>query len=200
MTLPTEVSNAVTAARATLSNPDGALPLPLRIAIWRAMGDVGVTLPSGELTPGHRRRAELAIRVVRHGLGEWEAFWTTREPHDLLAVAEAYLGGYATPREVWTAQNRLTLSRDPMETDDLVRTSLIAEAARDAAVVAGYDMFLDELSLEDDDLDPDAWDASFFVSCVFAAGPPWLAESDPAARRAFWTWYLDVAVPAAYPD
>jgi hypothetical protein len=53
------------------------------------------------------------------------------------------------------------------------------------------------IDADDDDLDSEDWDASFMAAMASAGG----AVGDPAARperrRAFWTWYLRVAVAEA---
>ena len=57
-----------------------------------------------------------------------------------------------------------------------------------------------EEELEDDDeLLPDSLDCSYACACAVAGGMNWrpVAEVDVEARRAFWMWYLNEAIPSA---
>ena len=53
-------------------------------------------------------------------------------------------------------------------------------------------------TLDDDDLLPDSLESSYTCASAAAGALNWqpVEETDVAARRAFWLWYLDEAIPA----
>jgi hypothetical protein len=80
--------------------------------------------------------------------------------------------------------------------------TFVADAAASAVVSACrrdpyYEVGMDE-SIEDDDLLPDSLDLSYSCSAAVAHGLNWqnIEEVNVEARRAFWLWYLDEAIPA----
>lgn len=58
--------------------------------------------------------------------------------------------------------------------------------------------FSAEPELAETDMDSEDWEPSFFASVAVAGGAIWEASGDSNARRRFWTWYLEEAVPRAY--
>ena len=50
------------------------------------------------------------------------------------------------------------------------------------------------------DLSPEDWDACFFASLAVSGGATWDRIGDPEARREFWRWYLEEAVPRAFAE
>lgn len=58
--------------------------------------------------------------------------------------------------------------------------------------------FLGEPELGEMDMDSEDWDPSFFASVAIAGGAVWEESGNPEARRQFWHWYLEDAVPRAY--
>ena len=58
-----------------------------------------------------------------------------------------------------------------------------------------YDTVGDET--DDDELLPDSLETSYCCASAAANALNWVSieETDVPARRAFWTWYLDEAIP-----
>ena len=78
---------------------------------------------------------------------------------------------------------------------------MVADAAQQLVISACYrDPYadIDESLEDDDDLLPDSLDCSYACSCAVAGGMNWRPanEVNVEARRAFWLWYLDEAIPA----
>ena len=50
---------------------------------------------------------------------------------------------------------------------------------------------------DDDELLPDSLESSYSCASAAANALNWVSieETDVPVRRAFWTWYLDVAIP-----
>ena len=57
---------------------------------------------------------------------------------------------------------------------------------------------IDEELEDDDELLPDSLDCSYACACAVAGGMNWRPadEVDVEARRAFWMWYLNDAIPS----
>ena len=91
-----------------------------------------------------------------------------------------------------------------MELDSITEpATFVADAAASAVMSACHrDLYYEvdmDSDLKDDDLLPDSLDLSYACSAAAARGLNWQAakDVDVNARRAFWTWYLDEAIPAA---
>lgn len=57
---------------------------------------------------------------------------------------------------------------------------------------------IDEELEDDDELLPDSLDCSYACACAVAGAMNWMPvdRANVEARRAFWMWYLDEAIPA----
>ena len=204
MTDPHQIAHAIEAARAALKDdPRGDLGLPLRKAIWAALGArelVGVRATRG---PGHRKRTQLAAVTVMHVLPLWKAVAADDdEVLQLLATAADYIEGRVTFEEAWKRKNRAWANMEKRTGTPSGQSTAIAVgfAAVCAVNTALNDENFDSASLDnpeaDADLDPYEWDASFYASLAYAGGASWEAANNSQKRREFWTWYLDEAVPA----
>lgn len=176
---------------------DGHLPLPERRRVRELFGDPGYR--TEDRTPGRRRRFALHRACVERVLPVWRA---------------ARPDGHRPDRMVELAQELMdgTISRDATRSEwehfdvdlnahsmDLGGRVYGAGQASAALIAAGGD-YGDETPLEDDDhdLDPDSLEASFLGSIAVASLSGESDDDDPQARREYWRWYLEEAVPAAY--
>ena len=212
------VDREIRAARAELADPGnakGILSLPTRKRIWRAMLDPA----DDEISYQHRVR--LKIACVRHVLPVWyRGFPGDQRVEDMLALAQDLMDR----RETDINQARMTAGTlladviDEAASDDVepevdVNTtepnsiknvaSLVADAASLMVVSACHrdpDMDLweeyDDM-VDDDELLPDTLESSYSCASATAGALNWMPveQTDVPARRAFWTWYLNEAIP-----
>ncbi len=74
----------------------------------------------------------------------------------------------------------------------------VRHAAANSIVTAVSDVQFDADDQRDQDLDPEAFEPDYLVASAFAGGLS--DDGDPELRRAFWRWYLSVAVPQVISD
>ena len=185
-------------------DPVGGLSFATRKDLLRALGPL-VADAEGRHTivgPGLRRRARLGITVARRVLPSWEASYATEDPHRLLALAEAYLAGSCSRDRL---RSEASDFGGALNTSDTPQRQLAYLAAR-SSVCAAYVALSDEL-LEadegiseeelDDPQDPDCWDCAYWAAAASSGGMSWESGFDVARHRAFWIWYVAVAVPDA---
>jgi hypothetical protein len=207
--LPSELNESLKVARESLaSTHDGQLILGSRQRIWAAMGPLWHLQKFAILAEGLERRAALAIACVNHVLPLWEErLPDDRSPHDLLTLIGRYLRGEVDPETVGKAGIDLWTHVENLGYKDrgvLGAALSVGDAASNAALTALYDENFDPASIDpeasDEDRDPYEWDAAFYAAIAYAGGNPisYAKQFDPTRLRAFWAWYLDVAVPAAW--
>jgi hypothetical protein len=189
-----DLAAQIATARADLEGrSDGQLLRGRRQAILRALGD-------GD--QGRARRARLAGRTAERVLGLWEDERPgDREPTRAISLIEPVLTGTADATDATRVAGELWAHVD----------NLILTAGREAPLHAGYaasralmaalrDEPLDapggDPQASDQGRDPRRLDTAFIASGAVAGGPPWQPGTDPDARRAFWTWWLDQAAAA----
>ena len=210
------VDREVRAARAELAdagNVKGILSLPTRKRIWRAMLD-----PDDDET-SYQHRVRLKIACVRHVLPVWyRGFPGDQRVEDMIALAQDLMDRRTT--DIDQAQedaesllvgviddvNASATEVEPgMLKPDATKeaSSFVADAASHAVSSACYrdpDMDLwkefDDM-VDDDELLPDTLESSYSCASAAAGALNWMPveQTDVPARRAFWTWYLDEAIP-----
>ena len=212
------VDREIRAARAELAdaaNTKGILSLPTRKRIWRAMLDPD----DDELSYQHRIR--LKVACVRHVLPVWyRGFPGDQRVEEMIALTQDLMDR----RTMDIDQARMTAGTlladviDEAASDDVELemdasttkpnsiknvASLVADAASLTVFSACHrdpDMDLweefDDM-VDDDELLPDTLESSYSCASAAAGALNWqpLELTDVPARRAFWTWYLDEAIP-----
>ena len=78
---------------------------------------------------------------------------------------------------------------------------MVADAATAMVVSACYrnpDYDTTDNDVDDDELAPDSFETSYMCASATAGGMNWKSadQVNVEARRAFWMWYLDEAIPA----
>ena len=212
----TAVDREIRSARAGLADPGnvkGILSLPTRVRIWRAMLDPD----DDEVSYQHRIR--LKITCVRHVLPVWyRGFPDDQRVEDMIALTQDLMDRRTTDidQAQEDAETFLSSAISAAESDelepgtDVTRTdpvkdisSLVADAASMMTISACYrdpDMDLweecDDM-VDDDELLPDTLESSYSCASAAAGALNWqpLEQTDVPARRAFWTWYLNEAIP-----
>ena len=194
------VSREVERGRAELAaSSEGILSLKQRTRIWVAMDD------PDDPEASYRHRTYLKIACVRHVQHYWDrTFPSNPGVEEMLALTQALIDRKADPGQ---AEKRAGQFFDDIivrtdVTPDLEPAIRVADAASKTVFSAccrnpDYDTAEDED--DDDELLPDALEPSYSCASAAAGGMNWqpAEELDIEARRAFWTWYLDVAIPWA---
>ena len=212
----TAVDREIRAARAELADPGnvkGILSLPTRVRIWRAMLDPD----DDELSYQHRVR--LKIACVRHVLPVWyRGFPGDQRVEEMITLTQALMDRRTT--DIDQAQeyaesllvgviDDVNASATEVEPGVLKpdatkeASSFVADAASMMTISACYrdpDYDTAEESddiTDDDELLPDSLDESYSCASAAAGALNWMPveQTDVPARRAFWAWYLNEAIP-----
>ena len=194
------VNREVERGRAELAaSSEGILSLKQRTRIWVAMDD------PDDPEASYRHRTYLKIACVRHVQHYWDrTFPSNPGVEEMLALTQALIDRKADPKR---AEERA----DEFFDDIIVRTDVtpdlepairVADAASGTAMTACYrnpDYDIADGTEDDDELLPASLEPSYSCASAAAGGMNWqpAEELDIEARRAFWTWYLDVAIPWA---
>ena len=190
------IQDSIAAARDDLArNPEGALSLGRRTAIWRDLAALA------DARTGYARRVRLNDACVRHVIGRWEE----RFPGDagvaqMLDVAAQRVAGTIEDEAAGDARDRFYVevveSRSyPGDASAMFVGLAAANTVMEARIEDNEDAIPE--AEDDEQLDPEAYDTSYMCASAAARGLNG-RPSDAAARRAFWSWYLDTAIPQVY--
>jgi len=208
MAIDAELTNQLIRARAEVEqHPIGELSFATRHDVLRAMGPL-LADAEGRHTiigPGLRRRTRLAISLVRPVLPLWEAHYPAKHPHRMLELAQDYIDGRCDREKLRSEVSAFSGALDTSDTPDKQLAYIAARAAVSAGFVAESDELLEpdegitKEELEDPQ-DPDHWDCAYWAAGAVSGGMQWEAGFDPVRHKAFWLWYVDTAVPAAWSE
>ena len=194
------VNREVERGRAELAaSSEGILGIAQRQRIWVAMDD------PDDPEASYRHRTYLKVACVRHVQHYWDrTFPSNPGVEEMLALTQALIDRKADPKR---AEER---AEDFFEhiiirtdvTPDLEPAIRVADAASGTAMTACYrnpDYDIADGTEDDDELLPASLEPSYSCASAAAGGMNWqpAEELDIEARRAFWTWYLDEAIPWA---
>ena len=187
------------AGRTEVTNsPKGILSLARRLSIWRAMID------DDNPEWSYQTRVRLNSLCVHHVQHVWyQVFPEHSGIKDMLQLAHAVTEGRVNPDHAQEQASQFL--QDVLFETELNTTTepatFVADAAASAVISAChrnpyYEVEMDG-DLEDDDLLPDSLDLSYYCSAALARGLNWQGaeDVDVEARRAFWLWYLNEAIP-----
>ena len=194
------VSREVERGRAELAaSSEGILGIAQRKRIWVAMND------PDDPEASYRHRTYLKIACVRHVQHYWDrTFPSNPGVEEMLALTQALIDRKADPKRA--EKQAYEFFDDIMAhtdvTPDLEPAIRVADAASGTAMTACYrnpDYDIADGTEDDDELLPASLEPSYSCASAAAGGMNWqpAEELDIEARRAFWTWYLDVAIPWA---
>lgn len=176
------------------AHPTGILSLRSRKNVWTA------------LAAGLAEHAALAARVrldalcVRRVLPIWAARFDAREIEAILALAEGVVTGDVDAADAERKRDAFyTGVVDNRSYGSDPAPMFVGHAAANTVIEALIPVQADAIPQADDDedIDPESYHPSYMAACA-AAGGMNDRPSSPDGRRAFWLWYLDEAVPAAY--
>ena len=194
------VSREVERGRAELAaSGEGILGIAQRQRIWVAMND------PDDPEASYRHRTYLKIACVRHVQHYWDrTFPSNPGVEEMLALTQALIDRKADPKRA--EKQAYEFFDDIMAhtdvTPDLEPAIGVADAASGTAMTACYrnpDYDIADGTEDDDELLPASLEPSYSCASAAAGGMNWqpAEELDLEARRAFWTWYLDEAIPWA---
>ena len=193
----------VEAARAELldeeDNPKAILSLGTRKRVWRAMID------PDDPDASYRRRIELKMACVRRVQHYWEQYYPgDQRVQEMLDLTQHLIDGQETNTR--KALKQAKKFRKDVWTDDS-DWSKEGDRATDAAYGAAFmvvsacsrDPYADITGPETNDIDllPDVIETSYSCACAEtgATNTSRVHQTDVPARRTFWLWYLDEAIP-----
>jgi len=191
----------IEAARCELSSDDnikGILSLATRTQIWKTMLDVD------DAERSYRDRTHLHMACVHHVQFVWDiAFPGDNGVEEMLSLTQKLIDQTVSTDEAKVRSESLLNDVEARGTEDptALHAAIVADAASHMVDSACYrDLYaeIDEDLVDDDELLPDALDPSY--SCAVAVSGATnsmpVEKTDVTARRAFWLWYLDEAIPA----
>ena len=193
------VSRAINQAKIDLNaSPEGILSLENRTIIWIAMND------PADSEVSYFNRTQLKVLCVN----QVKSIWTRMFPADsgidrMLQLTYALMGKSVDPGAAENdasrfLQNVIAKIGSNATTDPAL---MVADAATAMVVSACYrnpDYDTADNDVDDDELAPDSFETSYMCASAAAGGMNWMPvdQVNVEARRAFWMWYLDEAIPA----
>ena len=193
------VSRAINQAKIDLiASPEGILSLENRTIIWIAMND------PADSEASYFNRTRLKVLCVN----QVKSIWTRMFPADsgidrMLQLTYALMGKSVDPGAAENdasrfLQNAIAKIGSNATTDPAL---MVADAATAMVVSACYrnpDYDTADNDVDDDELAPDSFETSYMCASAAAGGMNWMPvdQVNVEARRAFWMWYLDEAIPA----
>ena len=196
--MPT-VSESIKQAHTNLANnPKGILSLGDRKRIWISMND------PDNFEVSYLNRTQLKVMCVNHVKPIWSHIFPANPGIDRMlrlthSLMEKSVDPEAAEDEAFYFLQDLIADVEPNEFTD--PAMMVADAASRMVISAcfrnpDYDTSLDGLT--DDELAPDSFETSYMCASAAAGGMNWMPvdQVDVNARRSFWMWYLDEAIPA----
>ena len=179
-------------------NIKGVLSLATRTQIWKSMLDVD------DIEQSYQDRTHLHMACVRHVQFVWErAFPGDDRIEEMLSLTQELIDRTVDTDEAESRSGSFLNDVEARGTGDpdVLRAAMVADAASHMVDSACYrDLYaeINEDLVDDDELLPDTLDPSYSCSVAVsgATNSMPVEKTDVAARRAFWLWYLDEAIPA----
>ena len=176
----------------------GILSIGTRMRLWEAMID------ANQPEASYRRRTYLDMLCVRKVQYIWEqTFRGHPNINEMLSLAVSLTENRVDEDDAERSAYRFfqSLGNDATNPKN-DKAIFVANAAQHMVISACHRdpyYIIDEELEDDDELLPDSLDCSYACACTVAGGMNWrpAAEVDVEARRAFWMWYLNEAIPSA---
>ena len=175
----------------------GILSIGRRMRVYAAMID------TQDAERSYRLRISMQEECVRHVQHLWTAsFPNNPSLEDMLTLAHQVVERQVSVDRAEIEAHRFFQSLDRAARNPAnYRAIMVADAARQLVASTCYrDLYadIDDTIDDDDELLPDSLDCSYACACAVAGGMNWRPadEVDVEARRAFWMWYLNEAIPS----
>jgi hypothetical protein len=177
-------------------NERGELAYLTRVELLRSLDEAPTTTALGR-----GRRASLALACARECAHFWAQAGSDLELRPVLDFAQACLNERTMFAELQNVAENLNVEVDNVlgAGESHFRASYAGAATVAAARTVVRDEILDESVSSEEILAVQHWGSAFWASCAFAGGAVWEdgVDMDDEARRRFWLWYLDTAIPRA---
>ncbi|KPW97580.1 MULTISPECIES: Imm5 family immunity protein [Pseudomonas syringae group] len=176
------------------SSPKGELERPLRTRLWAMITENKNTNEQKQIL------TKLNIVCVQHGIGFWtKKFGNDRRIEPVLTVALQAASGAFNEADAMAVRDGfyVSLVENECYEPDEWPAMFVAHAAANSIVTAVSDVQFGA-DQRDQDLVPEAFEPDYLVASAFAGGLS--DDGNPELRRAFWRWYLSVAVPQVISD
>lgn len=195
--MPT-VSESIKQARTNLvNNPKGILFLGDRKRIWISMND------PDNFEVSYLNRTQLKVMCVNHVKPIWSHILPANPGIDRMlqlthSLMEKSVNPEAAEDEAFYFFQDLSTS---VESNAVTNPALmVADAATSMVISACYrnpDYDTADNDIDDEELAPDSYETSYMCASAAAGGLNWMPveQVDVDARRNFWIWYLDEAIP-----
>ena len=174
----------------------GELAYLTRIELLRSLDEATTTTALGRA-----RRASLALACARECAHFWAQAGSELELRPVLDFAQACLNERTMFAELQNVAENLKVEVDNVlcAGESHFHASYAGSATVAAAQTVVRDEILDESVSGEKILVVQHWGSAFWASCAFAGGAVWEdgVDTDDEARRRFWLWYLDTAIPRA---
>lgn len=195
------LNDKIEAGRRELSDDDnikGILSLATRTQIWKAMLDVD------DAERSYRDRTHLHMACVRHVQFVWErAFPGDDGIEEMLSLTQGLIDWTVDIDEAEARSGSFLNDVEARHTGDpaVLRAAMVADAAShmvDSACCRDLWAEIDEELVDDDELLPDTLDPSYSCSVAISGATHSMPveKTDVTARREYWLWYLNEAIPA----
>ena len=189
------IESLVASARSSI-NERGELAYMTRVKLLGSLDEAPTTTALG-----WARRASLALACARECASFWAQVGSEFELPPVLDFAQACLNERAMFSELQNVAENLDVEVENAlsEGESHFRASYAGFATVAAARTVVRDEILDESVSGEIVLAVPHWGSAFWASCAFAGGAVWEddMDTDDEARRRFWLWYLDTAIPGA---
>ena len=196
--MPT-VSESIKQARTNLvNNPKGILSLGDRKRIWISMND------PDNFEVSYLNRTQLKVLCVNHVKPIWSHIFPANPGIDRMlrlthSLMEKSVDPEAAEDEAFYFFQDLSTS---VESNAVTNPALmVADAATSMVISACYrnpDYDTADNDIDDEELAPDSYETSYTCASAAAGAMNWMSvdQVNVEARRSFWMWYLDEAIPA----
>ncbi|WP_425331259.1 Imm5 family immunity protein, partial [Actinomyces viscosus] len=178
--------------------PEGILSLEARTRVWEAM------LDPEDAEESYRRQIQLKIMCVRRVQRYWDrAFPGDERIEGMLSLVEdvvecrvgSELAELRSGRFLMDAYDRVEDYNSITQPAVFVADGAVHAVSSATHRNPEYDVSDD--TQDDDELLPDSLETSYACASAAAGALNWqpVEEADVPARRGFWLWYLDEAIP-----
>ena len=198
MVLPEELQEAIKTAKKNSSF--GEPSLRSRIYILKVIGNNSLTKHVNE---GYYKRAKLALACAYKTLYIWDEYFPNEEePRKILKEAEKVFSGKITLDELEKYYFQLkTYLDDKFLLGEKYFRGIYAGFSCWAAVgTVLYDSLSETEEEGEINIPPEKLDSSFHSALAISNGAIWAEIGDTEARKEFWNWYFDIAIPNVWQE